>query len=56
MDARKRRYLIMMGTCITLYVLSWTVVRFWSVTAAVIMAVVASIIPPIAVILANRSD
>jgi hypothetical protein len=46
----------MMGTCVTLYVLSWTVVRLWSSTAAIIMAVVASVIPPIAVILANRAD
>jgi hypothetical protein len=53
---RRRLYLIMMGTCVTLYVLSWTVVRLWSSTAAIIMAVVASVIPPIAVILANRAD
>jgi hypothetical protein len=53
---RRRRYLIMMGTCVTLYVLSWTVVRLWSSTAAIIMAIVASVIPPVAVILANRFD
>jgi amino acid permease len=53
---RRRLYLIMMGTCVTLYVLSWTVVRLFSSTAAIIMAVVASVIPPVAVILANRSD
>jgi hypothetical protein len=53
---RRRLYLIMMGTCVTLYVLSWTVVRLWSSTAAIIMAVVASVIPPVAVILANRAD
>ncbi|GAA3206803.1 DUF3099 domain-containing protein [Actinocorallia longicatena] len=56
MERRKRIYLIMMGTCLTLYVLSWTVVRFWSSTAAIVMAIVASIIPPVAVILANRPD
>lgn len=48
--------MIMMGTCVTLYVLSWAVVRLWSNTAAIIMALVASVIPPVAVILANRSD
>lgn len=46
----------MMGVCVTLYVLSWTVVRLWSSTAAIVMAIVASVIPPVAVILANRSD
>ncbi|MEO5874164.1 MAG: DUF3099 domain-containing protein [Streptosporangiaceae bacterium] len=56
MRRRRRVYLIMMGTCLILYVLSWTVVRLWSSTAAIIMAVVASVIPPVAVILANRSD
>ncbi|MEO3788063.1 DUF3099 domain-containing protein [Actinocorallia sp. B10E7] len=54
MEPRKRRYLIMMGTCLTLYVLAGAVVRFWSTPLAVAMAVVASVIPPVAVILANR--
>lgn len=51
---RKRRYLIMMGTCLALYVLAGAVVRFWSQNLAIVMAVVASVIPPVAVILANR--
>jgi hypothetical protein len=42
-----------MGTCIVLIVLAWNVVRLWSVTAAVIMSVVAAVIPPVAVIVGN---
>jgi hypothetical protein len=53
---RKRIYLIMMGTCLTLFVLSWTVVRFVSQPLAVLMSVIALVIPPFAAIVANRSD
>jgi hypothetical protein len=53
---RRRIYLIMMGTCLTLFLLSWTVVRFYSTGAAVVMSVVALMIPPFAAIVANRSD
>ena len=56
MRRRLRIYLIMMGTCLVLFVLAWTVVRFVSPTAAVVMAVVALVIPPFAAIVANRSD
>jgi hypothetical protein len=49
----RRTYLALMGTCITLFLLSGLVVSRWSTTAAVIMAAVALVIPPIAVILAN---
>ena len=55
MYARRRRwYFIMMGGCIALFVMAWGVVRFWSVTAAVVMCVVAMVIPPFAAIVANR--
>jgi hypothetical protein len=47
-------YFWLMGTCITLIVLAWNVVRFWSVTAAVVMSAVAALIPPIAAMLAGR--
>lgn len=50
---RRRRYLVLMGTCVTLFVSSWAFVRFYSVTAAVIMSVVAMVIPPAAAIVAN---
>jgi len=42
-----------MGTCVVLIVLAWNVVRLWSVTAAVLMSVVAAVIPPAAVIVGN---
>ncbi len=43
-----------MGTCIALIVIAWNVVRFWSTTAAVVMSVIAAVIPPIAVMVGNR--
>jgi len=50
---RRRAYVWLMGTCIGLIVLAWNVVRFWSVTAAVVMSAVAAVIPPAAAIVAN---
>jgi len=49
----KRRYFVLMGICIGLFVVSWAVVDRYSVLAAVIMSAVALIIPPFAVIVAN---
>ena len=46
----------MMGTCLTLFVLAWAVVRFYSTGAAVVMSMVALVIPPFAAIIADRSD
>ncbi|MFE6775976.1 DUF3099 domain-containing protein [Streptomyces sp. NPDC057702] len=55
MYARRRRgYFLMMGTCLTLFVLAWAVVRLWSIPVAVGMCVVAMVLPPIAAIVANR--
>ena len=51
--ADKRRYFVLMGTCIGLFVLSWAVVDRYSVLAAVIMSAVALAIPPFAAIIAN---
>jgi hypothetical protein len=42
-----------MGTCLVLIVLAWNVVRLWSTAAAVVMSVVAAVIPPVAAIVAN---
>ena len=42
-----------MGTCVVLIVLAWNVVRLWSTTAAVVMSVVAALLPPIAVFVGN---
>jgi hypothetical protein len=50
---RKRVYLIMMGTCVLLIVLAWTLIWRFSVTAAVVMSVVALVVPPLAAVVAN---
>jgi len=52
-STRRRTYLALMGLCVLLFVLAWSVVRLWSTTAAVVMSVVAALIPPIAVFVAN---
>jgi len=56
MIVRNRLYFALMALCVGLFVLSWAVVRVYSVTAAVVMSVVALAIPPIAVIIANAGD
>ena len=53
---RDRLYFVLMALCLGLFVLSWAVVRLYSVTAAVVMSAVALAIPPIAVIIANAGD
>jgi uncharacterized membrane protein YhaH (DUF805 family) len=55
---RRRRfwYFTLMGICLTLIVLAWNLVRLWSTTAAVVMSVVAAVIPPVAVIVANWGE
>jgi hypothetical protein len=50
---RRRAYTWLMGTCVVLILLAWNVVRLWSVTAAVVMSVVAALLPPAAVIVGN---
>lgn len=52
-STRRRAYLVLMGLCVLLIVLAWNVVRLWSTTAAVAMSVVAALLPPVAVIVAN---
>ena len=56
MNRRNRVYFLLMGTSVTLVILAWWLVRLYSVTAAIIMSVVAMAIPPIAVIVANAGD
>ena len=53
MPARRTTYFWLMGPCRVLIILAWNVVRLWSVTAAVVMSVVAAVIPPVAAIVAN---
>jgi hypothetical protein len=48
-----RPYLIAMGICLLLIASAWTWVRLLSVTAAVVMSVLAMLLPPLAVILAD---
>ena len=52
---RERAYFTLMGACLALIVLAWTLVWHYSVIAAVAMSAVALVIPPIAVIIANMS-
>lgn len=49
----RRLYFWMMGSCVGLIVLAWLVVRLFSVTAAIVMSVVAMVIPPFAAIIGN---
>ena len=53
LSTRRRAYFAMMGVCLVLIVLSWTLIWRFSILAAVIMSVVALFIPPLAVIVAN---
>ncbi|MFY1677630.1 MULTISPECIES: DUF3099 domain-containing protein [unclassified Streptomyces] len=51
---RRRRYFALMGVCVALFVLAWAAVRHWSVPLAVGMCALAMVLPPLAVIVANR--
>jgi hypothetical protein len=51
----RRLYLILMTICIGLFVISWAVLDRYSTTAAVVVSVVALVIPPFAVIIANAA-
>lgn len=53
MRRRKVAYGIMMGICLTLFVLAWAVVRRYSPEAALAMSVAALVIPPFAAVVAN---
>jgi hypothetical protein len=51
----KRLYFILMAICIGLFILSWAVLDRYSTAAAVIVSIVALVIPPFAAIIANVS-
>ena len=53
---RNRIYFLLMGGCIAAVVLAWTVVRIFSVTAAIVISVIVGLIPPVAAIIANAGD
>jgi hypothetical protein len=42
-----------MGSCATLIILAWFVVRLFSIPAAIAMSAVAAVLPPAAAIVAN---
>lgn len=46
-------YFAMMGTCMSLCLIAWVVVSRYSTVAAVVMSVVALVIPPFAAMIAN---
>jgi hypothetical protein len=52
----KRLYLVLMTICIGLFVISWAVLDRYSQTAAIVVSVVALVIPPFAVIIANAAS
>lgn len=53
---RQRWYFALMGTCVVLVLLAWNVVRLWSTDLAVAMSVVAAVLPPVAVLIANWGE
>ena len=53
---RKQGYFLLMGVCLALVILAWTVVRTVSATWAIIMSAAALLIPPIAAMVANAGD
>jgi hypothetical protein len=53
---RNRAYLALMGTALAFVLLAWTVVRLYSVLAAIAISVIGAAIPPVAAIVANAGD
>ncbi len=53
LGTRERAYLVLMGVCVLLIVLAWTLIWRYSVVAAIAMSAVALVIPPVAAIVAN---
>lgn len=49
-------YFLMMGVCIGLFVIAWAVVDKYTTIGAVIMSLVALVIPPFASIIANATS
>jgi hypothetical protein len=53
---RNRAYFALMGGCVLAVTLAWTVVRLFSVTAAIVISVAVGLVPPVAAIVANAGD
>jgi hypothetical protein len=45
-----------MTVCVALILVAWNLVRLWSTTGAVVMSVIAAVIPPVAVVIANWGE
>ena len=56
LTTRRRAYFVMMGVCLVLIVLAWTLIYRFSILASVVMSAVALVIPPLAAIVANASS
>jgi hypothetical protein len=54
-STRQRRYLLLMATCLGLLLVSWVFVRLVSVPAAVVLTLIAMVIPPLAALIGNVS-
>jgi len=52
----RRFYIAAMTICIGLFVLSWAVVDRYSTVAAIVISVLALVIPPFAAIIANAAS
>jgi hypothetical protein len=52
---RHRLYFVLMGACLSLIIVAWFVVRFFSTPLAIAMSVVAMVIPPVAAMVGNRN-
>ncbi|MBO0805370.1 MAG: hypothetical protein J2P25_20110 [Nocardiopsaceae bacterium] len=52
----KAVYFAMMGTCLGLCLVAWVIVARYSTIAAVVMSVVALVIPPFAAIIVNAAS
>ena len=53
---RNRAYFALMGGCVVAVALAWTVVRLFSVTAAIVISVAVGLVPPVAAMVANAGD
>ena len=53
---RQRWYFALIGACLQLILLAWNLVRLWSTTAAVVMSVIAAVLPLLAVVIANWGE
>ncbi|MEV6272626.1 DUF3099 domain-containing protein [Kribbella sp. NPDC051936] len=49
----RKLYVLLMGSCLTLIILAWFVVRLFSIPVAIGMSAVAAVLPPTAAIVAN---